>query len=114
MQLFVQPAREPARGAAVEALVLDEPATRGPHGQSFFRSGAGAPQRSDLHMGLFLLASAAAALLPAATDAGASVVIDMYSDAQCPCSAQATSDLVELLRDPGADPPLSRSCVSFT
>ena len=65
-------------------------------------------------MGLFLLASAAAALLPAATDAGASVMIDMYSDAQCPCSAQATSDLVELLRDPGADPPLSRSCVSFT
>ena len=27
-------------------------------------------------------------------------MIDMYSDAQCPCSAQATSDLVELLRDP--------------
>ena len=50
-------------------------------------------------MGLFRLA-AAAALLPASADAGASVMIDMYSDAQCPCSAQATSDLVELLRDP--------------
>ena len=53
-------------------------------------------------MALFRLAAAAA--LSASTDAGASVLIDMYSDAQCPCSAPR-ADCLRLCDFQSAGPP---------
>ena len=47
---------------------------------------------------LALLASAAA--VAAAADSNATIQVQMYSDAQCPCSAQFQSDIKDLLDDP--------------
>jgi hypothetical protein len=51
-------------------------------------------------MALAAAASLSLLALTAATAQQPLVRIDMYSDAQCPCSAQATSDMKALLDDP--------------